>query len=110
MNIKRRDFIKNSAIFVVSLSFVQSVNAQAVQKSVAVDPKPDVEKSIKAHFGGGFEVISHNYIDGLTYADITHAGNRYVVSSNNLHDWTILLSSFGNVNSVCCKPANCQSL
>ncbi|MBB5374503.1 twin-arginine translocation pathway signal protein [Acidocella aromatica] len=51
-----------------------------------------VDKSIRASFGSGFAVRSHARANGLTYADIEHVGNRYVVASGDLQDWEILLS------------------
>lgn len=48
-----------------------------------------IQKSIKAGFGGGFSVLAHSQSNGLTYAEIEHVGNRYLVVSADLVDWTI---------------------
>ncbi len=52
-----------------------------------------IQKSIKAGFGGGFSVLAHSQSNGLTYAEIEHVGNRYLVVSANLVDWTIMGSA-----------------
>jgi hypothetical protein len=56
------------------------------------DSVSDIEKSIRADFGGGFLLLTHAQSNGLTYADIEHVGNRYVVASADLLDWKIVLS------------------
>lgn len=54
---------------------------------------PDqVEKSIKAGFGGGFTVYHQARGRDTIQATIGHGSRRYVVVSNNLLDWTIVSS------------------
>jgi len=53
----------------------------------------ELEKSIKAGFGGSFLVNAHLQSNGLTYANIEHRGNRYLVTSTDLIDWKIVSSS-----------------
>lgn len=49
-----------------------------------------VEKSIKASFGGGFKTYEYISDKRLNYATIGHAGKRYLVASKNLYDWQVV--------------------
>ncbi|WP_322997177.1 hypothetical protein [Castellaniella sp.] len=49
-----------------------------------------IEKSIKAGFGGGFVVYRQSRQSGRIQATIGHADSRYVVVSDNLFDWTVV--------------------
>jgi hypothetical protein len=95
MNIERRDFLKICGAASVLLlpgiaSAAKHENANNAPTSSGADSH--IEKSIRANFGGGFTVRAHTQSDGLTYANIEHVGNRYVVTSADLLDWTIVLS------------------
>ena len=98
MEIKRRDFINGcaaaSALLLANIdSAAEGENANNAPAS-GVDS--DIEKSIKASFGGGFSVRAHTQSDGLTYAAIEHFGNQYVVASADLLDWRIVRSGLSN--------------
>lgn len=92
MNIKRRDFFKGCAAASACVIFLPGIaNAANVKDATnAAALNADIEKSIKAGFGGGFSVRGHSQSNGLTYADIEHSGTRYAVSSANLLDWKIV--------------------
>ncbi len=66
---------------------------QAEQVTSSVDPVLAVEKSIKAHFGAGFRVLSQTRKGDQILAEIEHLGNRYGVVSSNLLNWQILSST-----------------
>ena len=94
MKIKRRDFIKGcAAACVLSVPGIalatQGANANA-NNAAASAADTQIQKSIKASFGGGFSVRAHSQTDGLTYADIEHFGTRYSVASADLLDWKIM--------------------
>lgn len=96
MDIKRRDFIRMCGVAPVLMlpgigSAVNLANACGAPALPGADPQ--IDKSIKANFGGGFSVRAHAPSRGLTYAKIEHDGNRYVVSSKDLVDWRIVSSS-----------------
>ena len=102
MDIKRRDFVKGctaaSVLWLVGIdSAAKDENADSTTASSA---NSQVEKSIKASFGSGFSVLAHTQSNGLTYADIEHAGNRYAVASVDLLDWKIVRSSLSNPGFV----------
>ena len=89
MRIKRRDFVKGCAgAYVLSSSgvvgAVTGVNAINTQSASL---QADIKKSIKASFGDGFSVRAHFQSGGLTYANIEHFSNEYVVTSADLLDW-----------------------
>lgn len=94
MNIKRRDFIKASTAasvlllpgIAIAMKGTNAINMPAL----AADSQ--IQKSIKASFGGGFSVRTHSQSNGLTYADIEHFGTRYAVTSADLLDWKIVSS------------------
>jgi hypothetical protein len=91
MNIQRRDFIKGCATAsVLMVPGIASV-ATRLNNNKASGQGADlcIQKSIKAGFGGGFSVLAHSQSNGLTYAEIEHVGNRYLVVSADLVDWTI---------------------
>lgn len=95
MDIKRRDFVKGCAAASVLLlpgiaNAAMGVNVKTTPNSGAV---LDIEKSIKASFGGGFSIRARSQLDGLTHAEIEHFGNRYAVTSQDLLDWKIIRSS-----------------
>ena len=98
MEIKRRDFVKGCAAAAALLltgidSAAEGENADTAPASCA---DSDIEKSIKASFGGGFSVRGYTQSDGLTYADIEHLANQYAVASADLLDWKIIRSSLSN--------------
>ncbi|WP_353153638.1 twin-arginine translocation signal domain-containing protein [Pollutimonas bauzanensis] len=92
MNIKRRDFIKASTAasvlllpgIAIAMKGTNAINMPAL----AADSQ--IQKSIKASFGGGFSVRTHRQSNGLTHADIEHFGTRYAVTSADLLDWKIV--------------------
>ncbi len=91
MNIQRRDFIKGCAT--ASVLMVPGIASAATRlnynKASGQGADLRIQKSIKAGFGGGFSVLAHSQSNGLTYAEIEHVGNRYLVVSADLVDWTI---------------------
>ncbi len=95
MNIQRRDFIKGCAT--ASVLMVPGIASAATRlnynKASGQGADLRIQKSIKAGFGGGFSVLAHSQSNGLTYAEIEHVGNRYLVVSANLVDWTIMGSA-----------------
>ncbi len=92
MIIKRRDFVKGCvAISALSLSVGSATARHAVVSQV--DAGLNIEKSIKASFGGGFSLLSYKQEKGLTHANIAHSGNRFEVASNDLLNWQIMRSS-----------------
>lgn len=97
MNINRRDFVKGcAAVYVLSLPVVAgAAKAASASNALASSMGPDLEKSIKAGFGGGFSLRAHKQVNGLTYAHIEHAGNQYAVASANSLDWQIVETSLG---------------
>ncbi len=98
MDVKRRGLIKGGAA--ASLLLLAGVNSAAKgeneNNAPASGSDSHIERSIKASFGGGFSLRAHIQSDGLTYADIEHFGNRYVVASVDLLDWKIVRSSLSN--------------
>jgi len=98
MDLKRRTLGK---LFLSMMAFAGlSPSFAAVQKgadesanSAQFASEVELEKSIKASFGGGFSVLSHSKTDGITYARIENFGNEYTVSSKNLLDWKIIEST-----------------
>lgn len=92
MNIKRRDFVKGCAAACVLLlpGMASAAKGRNATNMPISEADPDIEKSIKASFGGGFSLLTHTQSNGLTYADIEHLGNRYRVASANLLDWKIV--------------------
>lgn len=94
MNIKRRDFVKGCAaacvLLVPGIAFAtKGANANA-NNAAASAADTQIQKSIKASFGGGFSVRTHSQSDGFTYAEIEHFGTRYSVASADLLDWKIV--------------------
>ncbi|NYT44910.1 twin-arginine translocation signal domain-containing protein [Alcaligenaceae bacterium] len=91
MNINRRDFVKGcAAASVLLVPGIASVAQAASANTPATSADLNIEKSIKASFGGGFSLQAHTESNGLTYAKIEHFGNRYAVTSTDLLDWTIV--------------------
>lgn len=91
MNIKRRDFIKGCAtisiLSVPCISFAAlSQHTQKSDTSVS-NHQIQIEKSIKANFGGGFTVQAHTELNGLTYAKIQHLGVQYTATTSDLLEW-----------------------
>lgn len=93
MDIMRRHFVKGCAAASVALPAFPAFAASPT--AVVGKTAPDIEKSIKASFGGGFSLKAHAQAGGQTYANIEHDGNWYAVASENLLDWTIVQSSLG---------------
>jgi hypothetical protein len=95
MHLKRRDFIKGCAsgcVFLVP-GVASATSLQSKFLSPATYTRAQIEKSIKAGFGGGFVLRSHRQSKGLTYAEIEHYGNRYTAASADLVDWQVLVSA-----------------
>lgn len=95
MDVKRREFLVGCVAASV-LGMPSIASGENAINAPALDPGLNIEKSIKASFGGGFSVRAHTLSAGRTYADIEHSGNRYVVTSADLLDWKIVASSLGN--------------
>lgn len=97
MSINRRSFLKATAsmsAFFLSGTIAATVfEAQAGQVESTVDYALAVERSIKAHFGSGFSVLSQSHKGELALVEIEHLGNRYSVRSSNLSNWKILSST-----------------
>ncbi|HEY9571543.1 MAG TPA: twin-arginine translocation signal domain-containing protein [Pusillimonas sp.] len=92
MDIKRRDFVKGCAAASACMVLLPGIASAAQGKNANNPPalSADIEKSIKAGFGGGFSVRSHTQSNGLTRAEIEHFGTRYAVASADLLDWKIV--------------------
>jgi hypothetical protein len=93
MDIERRDFFKGCVASSVLLLVGMDNAAKAVTAHQAPVPVDNIEKSIKASFGGSFSLQGHAHSHGLTYANIEHCGNRYAVASADLLDWKIVRTS-----------------
>ena len=91
MGLTRRQFVKG---FAATAAFVGSGFAKANSYSVA--SKADIEKAIKASFGGGFSLKSYSKSGAVTQAKIENFGNQYTVTSVDLLDWKIIQSSLSN--------------
>ncbi|HWL27332.1 MAG TPA: twin-arginine translocation signal domain-containing protein [Burkholderiaceae bacterium] len=94
MDMTRRDFIKaGSAASVLLLPGISAAgNNKGTVGAPMVEADSNIEKSIKASFGGSFTVRAHTQAGGLVYADIEHFGTRYAVASADMFDWTVLRS------------------
>ena len=92
MNSQRRHFIKTcgaaSALLLPGFAGAALLSEPAADG--ATPSFSQIEKSIKAGFGGGFAVHSHHHDGGQVYADIQHAGTRYRVTSSDLYDWQVV--------------------
>jgi len=93
MDIERRDFVKGCATFSVLLLPGVAIAASGENTNRASASRSQVEKSIKANFGGGFSVRDYSQSNGRTYANIEHFGNRHAVASADLLDWKIVKAS-----------------
>ena len=99
MDIERRDFFRRRDLFkgCAASSVLLLVGMDNVAKAATVHRAPvsgaNIEKSIKASFGGSFSVQAHAQSHGRTYAHIEHNGNRYAVASADLLEWKIVRSS-----------------
>ncbi|GEC17142.1 twin-arginine translocation signal domain-containing protein [Nitrobacter winogradskyi] len=91
MDIKRRDFVKGCATVSVLLlpGSASATSGKNANRASASASRSQVEKSIKASFGGGFSVRDYTQSDGRTCANIEHSGNQYAVASADLLDWKI---------------------
>lgn len=98
MDIARREFVMGcvAASVLWMPGIASAVSGENAINAPASGAGSDIEKSIKASFGGGFSVRAHTQSAGLTYADIEHSGNRYAVTSADLLDWKIVASSLNN--------------
>ncbi|WP_439924500.1 twin-arginine translocation signal domain-containing protein [Nitrobacter sp. JJSN] len=96
MDIQRRDFVKGCATASILLlpGIASAATGKKANKASAPESPSDIEKSIKASFGGGFSVGDHTQSGGRTRATIEHFGNRYTVVSPDLLDWKIVEASF----------------
>lgn len=92
MDIARRDFFKGCATVSVLLlpGIAIAASGENTKRASASAARSQVEKSIKANFGGGFSVRDYTQTNGRTYANIEHFGNRYAVASADLLDWKIV--------------------
>ena len=94
MDISRRHLVKACAAASILLlpGIARAAKHQNANNATISAANSHIEKSIRANFGGGFSVRTHTQLGGLTYAEIEHVGNRYVVASADLLDWKIVLS------------------
>lgn len=65
-------------------------SAGPLASALAASTPDQVEKSIKAGFGGGFTVYQQAQGLDTIQATIGHGSRRYVVASNNLLDWAVV--------------------
>ena len=95
MDIKRRDFVKWCATVPLLLlpGIAGAASGENTNRASDSASRSQVEKSIKANFGGGFSVRDYTQSNGRTCADIEHFGNRYAVASADLLDWRIVGAS-----------------
>lgn len=95
MDIERRDFVKGCATFSVLLmpGIASAASGESIKPASAPVSRSQVEKSIKASFGGGFSVQDYIESNGRACASIEHLGNRYAVVSADLLDWSIVEAS-----------------
>lgn len=95
MNFIRRDFVKQ--IVALSALIGSGIAGAATGAGPNVAPASkmdaDIQKSIKANFGGGFSVLSHSKLASVTYAKIENFGNQYTVRTTDLIEWKIIKSS-----------------
>lgn len=70
MDIKRRDFVKGCATVSVLLlpGAASAASGENTNRAPAATSRSQVEKSIKANFGGGFAVRDYSQSNGRTYA------------------------------------------
>ncbi|EAQ36644.1 hypothetical protein NB311A_15292 [Nitrobacter sp. Nb-311A] len=68
-------------------------SGESIKPASASVSRSQVEKSIKASFGGGFSVRDYIESNGRACASIEHLGNRYAVVSADLLDWSIVEAS-----------------
>ncbi len=98
MDVRRRDFVKGCAASVLLLAGIDSATKEEkLNGALASGIDLHIEKSIKASFGDGFSVRGYTQLDGLTYADIEHFGNRHVIASEDLLDWKIVRPSLSKL-------------
>lgn len=84
----RREFIINTtaaAIALMSVDFVHTQSGREISRPI--------EKSIKAHFGAGFQLHSHKVEQEIIFAVVEHLENRYLITSIDSIEWTIISSS-----------------
>lgn len=89
----RRRFIQVASLSSVLVSSGMTSWALGQESSIATLAEHDLSalnNSIKASFGSGFEIVSHQFNDQHTMLEIEHLENRYWVSSSNLSDWQIV--------------------
>ena len=94
MDMIRRHFVKGCTAASLALPAF-STFAAASQSTASAKSASDIEKAIKASFGGGFSLKAHTQSGRRINANIEHSGNWYAVESDNLLDWTIVRSSLG---------------
>ncbi|NYT84300.1 twin-arginine translocation signal domain-containing protein [Pollutimonas harenae] len=92
MNIKRRNFFKGCAAASACALLPAGIASAAAGTHTNNAPvtRTNIEKSIKAGFGGGFSLQGHSQANGYIYANIEHLGTRYAVASADLLDWKIV--------------------
>ena len=84
----RRAFIVNTASAAILSMNVKFAFAQSKHKI-----PHQLEKTIKAEFGSGFQVLSHQIEKNNSYAVIEHLENRYLITSTDSDAWTIVSSN-----------------
>lgn len=81
---KRREFLGTVGAVAGTAMGANLVNAQS-QLNIEI-----IEKSVKASFGSGFQVLHAQQKSGQVIAVIEHLENRLEVTSRDLTDWTVL--------------------
>ncbi|MFT0531244.1 twin-arginine translocation pathway signal protein [Castellaniella hirudinis] len=89
MNIRRRTFMQACG-GAAGASLLPGMAVGRTAPALADASPAQVEKSIKAGFGGGFSVYRQARGQDGIQATIGHGSRRYVVVSNNLLDWAVV--------------------
>lgn len=86
----RREFVKVAAVSVI---LTGGTGAASARSKVPSDLVVEMEASIKAAFGSGFEV-NELVRQGTGYlARAVHLGNEFFVASDDGKTWTVLRST-----------------
>jgi|GEM_PF-3733448 len=92
MHATRRSFVKGcTATLVMTVPWAAGAcTSLGSPDKITQNADSRIKKSIKAGFGGGFSVVSHQQHHHVTHAVIEHASNRYKVVSADLLDWQVV--------------------
>ena len=101
MKVDRRKFLIQfaaiSAAGALGISYANNgpKNSSKSEAKNSVLIRSDIEKSIKANLGSGFDLNQYVYENGAVHANVNHFNNEYLISSDDLKSWNILESSIG---------------